>query len=353
MKIINDKEKDFAQKLEKIIQQNQAEIEDNNLATKVADIIFDVKKNGDDALIKIANKFDGANFKKAADLLVPLQEIKDAKNKINKDLLAALTLSKKRIYEYHLHQKPKDFFYKDEIGIGLGNIWKAIEKIGIYAPGGAALYPSSILMSAVPALVAGVKNIILTTPAQNGKIAPVILAAANLCGIKTIYKIGGASAIAALALGTKTISAVDKIVGPGNNFVAIAKKQLFGRVGIDMIAGPTDILIIANRQNNCDFVAADMLAQLEHGASSKALLITDDATFANDVNAAILQLAKSLPRQNIIKESLKNSAIIIVENLATKATNHLARENFWSHSFLRQSADHLGRFKCCQFSTKP
>ncbi|MDA0901954.1 MAG: histidinol dehydrogenase [Proteobacteria bacterium] len=303
---------------------------DESLSAKVAQIIADVKENGDQAIINICNQFDKANFNDAADLLVNEEDIKQAVQRVNPDLLAALKLAYQRIYEYHSKQLPQDFEYEDDLGNKLGNRWQAIESMAVYVPGGTALYPSSVLMGAVPAIVAKVKNIVLTVPSFAGKIDDAVLAAAQICGIKTIYKMGGSAAIAALALGTKTVKKVDKIVGPGNSFVALAKKQLFGQVGIDMIAGPTDILVIADKNNNPDWIAADLLSQLEHGVDSKAILITDDAAFANLVNEEINKLSQTLSRQNIIKQSLLNSAIIIVDNLVNDApaiSNKVAPEH--------------------------
>ena len=235
-----------------------------------------------------------------------------------------------RVFEYHQKQLPQNFSYQDAIGNSLGNIWQAIEKVAIYVPGGTATYPSSVLMNAVPAIVAGCKDIAMVTPSIKGKINDAVLVAAEICGIKTVYKTGGAAAIAGLALGTKTISKVDKIVGPGNSFVAIAKKQLFGEVGIDMIAGPTDILVIADKENNPDWVAADLLSQLEHGIDSRAILISDDLEFVNLVNKSLGKLAKSLSRIDIIKQSLKKSALILVKNLeqdGAKIANQIAPEH--------------------------
>ena len=218
----------------------------------------------------------------------------------------------------------------DELGVKLGNKWKSIESVCVYAPGGTAIYPSSVLMSAVPAIIAGVKEIVATIPSKDGKIHDAVLAACKICGIKKIYKIGGAAAIAAFAHGTQSISKVNKIVGPGNNYVAIAKKQLFGVVGIDMIAGPTDILVISDAKTNPAWVAADLLSQLEHGPDSKAILISDNEEFAKNVIEQIKLLTKELPRQNIIKNSLKNSHIIIVKNLVedgAQIANKIAPEH--------------------------
>lgn len=328
IKIINYQEKNFTQNLDALFKSNcSADPEKEKAVTK---IIAQVKKDGDKAIIALCNQFDKTNFKKPADFIVSKNEINQAKKDLDKKVIAALELACKRIYDYHQRQLPHDFTYQDSLGNKLGNKWRAIEKTAIYVPGGTAVYPSSVLMNAVPAIVAGCKDILMATPSMQGKINSTVLMSAEICGVKTIYKIGGAAAIAGLALGTNTINKVNKIVGPGNQFVALAKKQLFGEVGIDMIAGPTDILIIADKKNNPNWVAADLLSQLEHGVDSKAILITDDINFAGLVNGAIETLAQPLPRLAIIKESLKKSALIIVKNLAENApdiANQIAPEH--------------------------
>jgi len=296
----------------------------------VKKIINTTKKNGDAALISFSNKFDKTNFKSAKDFCVSEKEIALAEKNLDPKIRAALQKAYLRIKAYHQKQLPKDFLFRDKEGVTLGNSWRSIESIGVYAPGGTASYPSSVLMSAVPALVAGVKNITLCAPSTAGKINPAILVAAKICGIKKIYKIGGAQAIAALAHGTKTISKVNKIVGPGNSYVATAKKILFGEVGIDMIAGPTDITIIADSKiANCDWIAADALSQLEHGVDSKAFIITDNQDFAFKISAAISVLSQNLSRQKIIEKSLENSAIFVIENLSDAAhiANFIAPEH--------------------------
>ncbi|MBM5782696.1 MAG: histidinol dehydrogenase, partial [Pelagibacterales bacterium] len=235
----------------------------------------------------------------------------------------------KRIKLYHTKQLPKDFTFTDSSGTKLGNLWRNIESIGIYVPGGSASYPSSVLMSAIPALVAKVQDISICVPSTSGKINDAVLYAAKICGIKKIYKIGGAQAIAALAYGTKTISKVNKIVGPGNAYVAYAKKIVYGEVGIDMIAGPTDITIIADKNNNPDWIAYDALSQLEHGHDSKAFLITDDTNFANEFCKSIKNISKTLQRKEIVKESIKNSAVFLVKDLseAINLVNFIAPEH--------------------------
>lgn len=308
---------------------NQSKKPDISVAKTVNEIIAQVQKSGDKALISYSNNFDKTNFKKAADLSVTKAEINAAEKALKKDVKDALKKAFTRIKNYHEKQLPKDFRFKDKEGVELGNIWRAIDSIGVYVPGGTASYPSSVLMSAVPAIVAGVKEISICAPTTAGKINPAVLFAAKLCGVERIYKVGGAQAIAALAYGTSTISKVDKIVGPGNSYVATAKKILFGEVGIDMIAGPTDVTIIADKNADPNWIAADALSQLEHGTDSKAFVITDDKNFALKISTAIALLKSDLSREKIIEKSLENSAIFVVKNLndAIHISNFIAPEH--------------------------
>ncbi len=308
---------------------SQAQKSDISVEKRVKEIVALVKKNGDKALISYCNKFDKTNFKKVEELLVTKKEIAVAEKSLDIRVKQALKMAYERIKNYHQKQLPKDFYFKDQQGVKLGNIWRAIDSIGIYVPGGTASYPSSVLMSAVPAIVAGSTEISMCAPTSSGKINPAVLFAAKICGIEKIYKIGGAQAIAALAYGSKTIAKVDKIVGPGNSYVATAKKIVFGEVGIDMIAGPTDITIIADKNSNPNWIAADALSQLEHGVDSKAFIICDDQNFALKISAAIIALTSGLQRQKIIAESIKNSAIFVIKNLddAIELTNFIAPEH--------------------------
>lgn len=302
---------------------------DLKVGKQVEEIIAKTQKSGDKALIELSNKFDKTNFKKAADILVSAQEIKQAEKDLSKEVKSALKTAFKRIKLYHQKQLPHDFTYNDKEGVTLGNIWKNIESVGVYAPGGTASYPSSVLMSAVPAIVAGVKDISMCVPTSAGQLNPAVLYAAKLCNITKIYKIGGAQAIAALTYGTKTVQKVNKIVGPGNAYVAYAKKFLFGEVGIDMIAGPTDLTIIADENNDAKWIAADALSQLEHGHDSKSFIITNNEKFAKDVAAQIKSLAKDLSRQRIINQSIKNSAIFVIDNMddSVHLANFIAPEH--------------------------
>ena len=312
--------------------------QDINVSEAVIDIIENVKNNGDRSIIEYCNKFDDAKFQSSQDFLVTKEEISNAYQNIDKNLLNSLKQAKKRILAYHKKQMPKNLSYRDKSGVKLGNIWKPIEKVAVYAPGGTASYPSSVLMSAIPAIVAGSKNIALFTPAKKGTINDAIIVSADLCNIKNIFKIGGVQAIAGACYGTETINKFDKIVGPGNNFVTTAKRMLFGQIGIDMIAGPTDLTIIVEfkeakdgSNNLCspDWVAIDAISQLEHGEDSKIFIITNDYKFALKIANSLIENAKEMPRFNIIERSLKNSAIIVVENIneAPEIVNIIAPEH--------------------------
>ncbi len=299
------------------------------LIRSVEEIIDNVRNDQDKALINYSNKFDDANFELARDFIVSEEEIKKAKDEIKPELLQALKNAFDRIYSYHKRQMPQDFEYVDEIGVRLGNLWRSIEKVGVYAPGGTASYPSSVLMCAVPALVAGVEEIYLCAPTSGGKISDAVLAAADICGIKKIYKIGGAQAIAALTFGTESIVKVDKIVGPGNSYVATAKKILFGEVGIDMIAGPTDLTVICDDSANAKYVASDIVSQLEHGVDSRAFVVTNDKKSIDKILVAISEMTQKLSRKEIIEKSLQNSAIIYTNDLeqAFEVVNKIAPEH--------------------------
>ena len=239
-------------------------------------IIADVVARGDRALIELTRKFDRIDLGELG-LKVTAAEIDTAYAACDRRALDALTLARDRIEAYHRRQKPADERFTDALGVELGSRWTAIEAVGLYVPGGTAAYPSSVLMNAVPAKVAGVPRLVMVVPAPEGKLAPLVLAAAKLAGIDEVYRVGGAQAVAALAYGTETIAPVAKIVGPGNAYVAAAKRLVFGKVGIDMIAGPSEVLILADRGGHPDWIAADLLAQAEHDASAQAILITDDA----------------------------------------------------------------------------
>ena len=278
----------------------------------VRDIIDDVRKNGDNALFRYCEKFDKA---KLTALKVSDDEIKEALREIDDEFLAILEEAKENIEAFHRLQKRSNFIKNDKDGVILGQKIMPVERAGLYVPGGTASYPSSVLMNAVPAQIAGVKKIVMVTPpSKSGKIAPQILAAAHVAGVHEIYKVGGAQAIAALAYGTETIPKVDKIVGPGNIFVATAKKAVFGTVSIDMVAGPSEILVIADETCNPKYVAADMLSQAEHDKMASSVLITNSSSLAKEVQAELEVQIPLLPRAEICRASIDNNGKIIVVN---------------------------------------
>jgi histidinol dehydrogenase len=279
-------------------------------------IVADVAARGDAALIELSAKFDRVDLA-ALGLRVSAQEIEAAERACEPEALAALDLARDRITAFHMRQKPKDDRFTDALGVELGHRWTAIEAVGLYVPGGSAAYPSSVLMNAVPAKVAGVPRIVMVVPAPDGRINPLVLAAAKRGGVDEVYRVGGAQAVAALAYGTQTIAPVAKIVGPGNAYVAAAKRQVFGKVGIDMIAGPSEVLVLADGDANPDWIAADLLAQAEHDAAAQSILMTDDARLADAVEKAVAAQLATLPRAQIASASWRDyGAVILVRRLA-------------------------------------
>jgi histidinol dehydrogenase len=287
-----------------------------DVEASVRAIIDEVKTGGDRALIALTAKFDRVDLGKLG-LRVTPGEIDAAERACDRQALAALSLARDRIEAYHRRQKPVDERFTDALGVELGGKWTAIEAVGLYVPGGTAAYPSSVLMNAVPAKVAGCPRLVMVVPAPDGKLAPLVLAAAKLAGIDEVYRVGGAQAVAALAYGTETIQPVAKIVGPGNAYVAAAKRLVFGKVGIDMIAGPSEVLILADDTGNADWIAADLLAQAEHDASAQSILITDDKALADRVAAAVESQLKTLARAKVAGASWRDfGAIVTVPKLA-------------------------------------
>jgi histidinol dehydrogenase len=274
-----------------------------------------VRQNGDRALIELSRKFDRIDLDQVG-LRVSATELDTATAACDKRALDALRLARDRIEAYHQRQKPKDDRFTDALGVELGHRWSAIEAVGLYVPGGTAAYPSSVLMNAVPAKVAGVPRVVMVVPAPDGKLSPLVLAAAKLAGVDEIYRVGGAQAVAALAYGTATIKPVSKIVGPGNAYVAAAKRVVFGTVGIDMIAGPSEVLILADKSGNPDWIAADLLAQAEHDTAAQSILITDNAALADAVEQAVTAQLTTLPRGAVAGASWRDfGAIILVRHL--------------------------------------
>ena len=284
-------------------------------AAKVAEIIAAVRSKGDAALLDFTARFDGLNLS-APQLRLTADEIAEAASGCPAETRDALAFAAKRIEDFHAEQMPAGSDYEDENGVRLGARWNAISAAGLYVPGGTAAYPSSVLMNAIPAKVAGVARIAMVVPTPKGALNPAVMAAAEIAGVDEVYRVGGAQAVAALAHGTESIASVDKIVGPGNEWVAEAKRQVFGTVGIDMIAGPSEILVVADGANQPDWVAADLMSQAEHDTAAQAILITDDAAFADAVAAAVEKLLKTLPRRDIAAASWQaHGAIIVIDNL--------------------------------------
>jgi histidinol dehydrogenase len=295
----------------------------------VRGIVADVASRGDTALFELTAKFDRIDLAKTG-LRVTAAEIETAEKACQGDALSALKFARDRIEAYHRRQKPSDERFTDPLGVEMGAKWTAIEAVGLYVPGGTAAYPSSVLMNAVPAKVAGVPRLAMVVPAPDGKLSPLVLAAARLAGVDEIYRVGGAQAVAALAYGTQSIAPVAKIVGPGNAYVAAAKRLVFGKVGIDMIAGPSEVLILADKTGNADWIAADLLAQAEHDASAQSILITDDAILASQVEKFVESQLKTLSRANVASMSWANfGAIIVVHKLvdAIALVDQLAPEH--------------------------
>ena len=287
----------------------------SDVEAAVRAILADVASRGDAALVELTRKYDRVEVD-ASGLKVTAQELELAHGACDRRALDALTLARDRIEVYHRRQLPRDDSFTDALGVELGHRWTAIEAVGLYVPGGTAAYPSSVLMNAVPAKVAGVPRIVMVVPAPQGRLNPLVLAAARLAGIDEVYRVGGAQAVAALAYGTATIKPVAKIVGPGNAYVAAAKRLVFGKVGIDMIAGPSEVLILADGSANPDWVAADLLAQAEHDTAAQSILVTDDAALASNVEQAVTAQLATLRRSATARAAWQDyGAIVLVRDL--------------------------------------
>jgi histidinol dehydrogenase len=306
---------DFAKRFETFLATKREASEDVEQAVRA--IIAEVVRDGDRALVALSRRFDRVDLD-AVGLRVRPDELEQAAAACNAEALAALSLARDRIEAYHRRQLPRDDRFADSLGVELGHRWTAVPAAGLYVPGGTAAYPSSVLMNAVPAKVAGVPRLVMVVPAPDGRLNPLVLAAAKLAGVDEIYRVGGAQAVAALAYGTESIAPVVKIVGPGNAYVAAAKRLVFGKVGIDMIAGPSEVLILADGEANTDWVAADLLAQAEHDASAQSILITDNEAVAQRVEQAVEGQLKTLPRAEIAAASWREfGAVILVDRLAS------------------------------------
>ena len=318
---------DFTQRFASFLAIKREVSADIEAATRA--IVDDVAARGDAALLEATRKFDRLDLK-ASGLGVTAAEIEAASKACDSDTLDALKFARDRIELFHRRQLPKDDRFTDALGVELGWRWSAIESVGLYVPGGTAAYPSSVLMNAVPAKVAGVARVVMVVPSPDGKLNPLVLAAANLGGVSEIYRVGGAQAVAALAYGTASIAPVAKIVGPGNAYVAAAKRLVFGKVGIDMIAGPSEVLVIADASGNAGWIAADLLAQAEHDVNAQSILITDSAVLADEVERAVQSQLATLPRAQIAQASWKDfGAIIVVRSIdeAAPLANAIAAEH--------------------------
>ena len=324
---LNQSDSDFAARFAALLGAKREVAED--VEATVRAIIDDVRRRGDAALVDYTAKFDRLALS-ADRLAISAAEFAAAEKAVAPEARAALTVARDRIEAFHRRQMPKDDRYVDPIGVELGSRWTAIEAVGIYVPGGTAAYPSSVLMNAIPAKVAAVERLVMVFPTPDGVVNPLVLVAARLAGVDEVYRVGGAQAIAALAYGTATIRPVAKIVGPGNAYVAAAKRLVFGTVGIDMIAGPSEVLIVADADNDPDWLAADLLAQAEHDAAAQAILVTVSPDLATRVEAAVTRQLRTLPRATTAAASWRDhGAIILVGSLAAamELANRVAPEH--------------------------
>ncbi|BAT20932.1 histidinol dehydrogenase [Asaia bogorensis] len=327
MKWLQSTDTDFESRLATLLSDRSAV--ETSVSTPVRDIIATIREQGDTALCDYTARFDRLSLAPEG-LAITADEIAREADKVDADLMEALNLAASRIESFHRAQMPSNLAYQDEAGLTLGMRWTPLDAVGLYVPGGKAAYPSSVLMNALPARVAGVGRIAMCVPCPDGVLNPLVLAAARVCGVSEIYRVGGAQAVAALAYGTNSIRPVDRIVGPGNAYVAEAKRQVFGHVGIDSIAGPSEVVIVADNRNNPRFVALDLLAQAEHDELAQAVLITDDAGFARSVVEAVETELKTLPRAAIAGKSwTDHGAVVIVRdwNEAAEIANRFASEH--------------------------
>jgi histidinol dehydrogenase len=325
---LNTRDPGFDQAFRRLVADRRESDED--VARDVQVILSDVKNRGDAALIEMTARWDGHNLSSDADWQIGKDECSEAFDSLKPDLRAALELAAQRIRAFHEKQLPKNRDETDETGVRMGARWHPVDAAGLYVPGGRAAYPSSLLMNAIPAKVAGVERLVVVTPTPKGAVNPLVLAAAHLAGVDEVWRIGGAQAVAALAYGTKRIGPVDVVTGPGNAWVAEAKRQLYGVVGIDMVAGPSEILLIADAQNDPDWIAADLLSQAEHDPAAQSILITDDAVFADTVADRIGVELAMLPAARVAAESWNTHGVIIeVASLdeAPALANALAAEH--------------------------
>jgi len=313
LRLIKSNQKNFLAKLDIILQERK--LKNPKIDLKVKNIIKDIKKNKDSALIKYEKKYSNIKNISLKSIKFTILEKKKIIRKLDKKTKISIDLAFDRILNFHKRQKLSSYSFTDKFKNSFAYKLRAINRVGVYVPGGLASYPSSVLMNCIPALVAGVKEIYMTTPSMNKFYNPAVIYAAQKCRVKEIYKIGGAQAIAAMTYGTKTIQKVDKIVGPGNAFVAAAKKQVFGEVGVDMVAGPSEVTIVADKWSKPDWIAADLIAQAEHDENSQSIVLADDVKTIKQINFFLLQQLKNLPKKNIAYKSLKNFGLsILIKN---------------------------------------
>jgi|TARA_X000000950_G_scaffold286257_1_gene394591 histidinol dehydrogenase len=351
---LNQNQQDFEARFDALLASKREA--DVDVGEAVAGIISDVRRRGDAALLDLTAKFDRLTANNVADLAVNRDEIEAALDALTPSLRDSLETAAKRIRAFHERQRPEGFDYTDDTGVGLGMRYTPVDAAGLYVPGGKAAYPSSVLMNAMPAAVAGVARRVIVVPAPDGFVSPMVLAAAGIAGVDEIWRIGGAQAIAALAFGSETIAPVDKIVGPGNAYVAAAKRQVYGTVGIDSIAGPSEILVIADADNDPAWIAVDLLSQAEHDEAAQAILITDDPDFADAVSDAVERLLTTLPREKVARQSWQdNGAIITVDDMEAMPAlaNRIAAEHLelavaeprrWLAEIRHAGAVFLGRY---------
>lgn len=354
MKYLNTQDADFQAELQALLAFETAQ--DPKIDQIVADICADVQQRGDAAVIEYTNRFDGTSAQSISDLILSQEALKNAFERLPEAVQQALKTSAARVESYHQRQKLESWSYTDEDGTLLGQQITALDRVGIYVPGGKAAYPSSVIMNAMPAHVAGVQEIIMVVPTPKGERNDIVLAAAYVAGVTKVFTIGGAQAVAALAYGTETIPQVDKITGPGNAFVAAAKRRVFGVVGIDMVAGPSEILVIADGTTPAEWVAMDLFSQAEHDEIAQAILIATSASYLAEVQAAMNRLINEMPRREIIEASLGNRGALILANdldEACEIANYIAPEHLelsveqpqlWAQKIRHAGAIFMGRY---------
>ncbi len=319
---------DFQEKLSSLL--SWEGVSNNDVAKTVDDIIANIRKTGDQALVDYTNKFDRMSAADIGELTIEVAALKEAFDTLGEKEKTALQTAADRVRIYHQKQKQNTWTYVEDDGTMLGQKITPLDRVGLYVPGGKAAYPSSVLMNAIPAKVAGVEELIMVVPTPDGVVNQLVLAAAYISGVDTVFTVGGAQAVAALAYGTQTIPKVDKVVGPGNIYVATAKRVVFGQVGIDMIAGPSEILIICDGKTNPDWIAMDLFSQAEHDEDAQSILLCPDADFINQVEASIVKLLPTMDRKNIIATALKDRGALILTkdmNEAVSISNQIAPEH--------------------------